>query len=168
MRSFLVALASLTLIAGSVPALAQTTAAAPVPTASSADEAAVRAVLQHYQQAVQKLDTTGTTRLFVPNSVVLESGSREGTYAHYRDHHLGPELKEFSSFTYADYKADVTVDGSYAFATESYTYTIGLKKDPKAKTTPAPIKRRGVASSVLRKNAAGQWQFVSTHNSARK
>ncbi|MDF7815547.1 MULTISPECIES: nuclear transport factor 2 family protein [Hymenobacter] len=165
MRAFLAALASLALTAWSVPTLAQTAAA---PVAFSTDEAAVRAVLHQYQQAVQKLDTTGTTRLFVPNSVVLESGSREGTYAHYRDHHLGPELKEFNSFTYADYKADVTVDGNYAFATESYTYTIGLKKDPKAKTAPAPIKRRGVASSVLRKNAAGQWQFVSTHNSAHK
>ncbi|MCI1189833.1 nuclear transport factor 2 family protein [Hymenobacter sp. DH14] len=167
MRRFLVAL--LAVPAFAAPALAQTAA----PTAAttplvSADEVAVRAVLKQYQQAVQKLDITGTTRLFAANSVVLESGSREGTYAHYRDHHLGPELKEFSSFTYSDYKADVTVDGPYAFATESYTYTIGLKKGPKDAATPAPIKRRGVATSVLRKNAAGQWQFVSNHNSARK
>jgi ketosteroid isomerase-like protein len=104
----------------------------------------------------------------VAHSVVVESGSREGTYAHYRDHHLGPELKEFSSFTYSDYQADVTVDGPYAFATESYTYTIVLKKGPKDAAAPAPIKRRGVATSVLRKNAAGQWQFVVNHNSARK
>jgi hypothetical protein len=150
MRRFLVAL--LAVPAFAAPALAQTAAltAATTPLVS-ADEAAVRAVLKQYQQAV-----------------VLESGSREGTYAHYRDHHLGPELKEFSSFTYSDYKADVTVDGPYAFATESYTYTIGLKKGPKDAATPAPIKRRGVATSVLRKNAAGQWQFVSNHNSARK
>ena len=162
MRPFLLAL--LAVPAWPAPALAQTTAPATTP----ADEAAVRAVLKQYQQAVQKLDTTGTTRLFVANSVVLESGSREGTYAHYRDHHLGPELKEFSSFTYSDYKVDVTVDGPYAFATESYTYTIGLKKRPQDTVMPAPIKRRGVATSVLRKNAAGQWQFVSNHNSARK
>ena len=167
MRRFLVAL--LAVPACSVSAFAQTVApAATAAPASSADEAAVRAVLQQYQQAVQKLDTTGTTRLFVANSVVLESGSHEGTYAHYRDHHLGPELKEFSSFTYSDYKADVTVDGPYAFATESYTYTIGPKRGPKDKATPAPIRRRGVATSVLRKNAGGQWQFVSNHNSARK
>ena len=167
MRRFLLAL--LAVPALSAPALAQTSAPAAATTpAVSADEAAVRAVLKQYQQAVQKLDTTGTTRLFVANSVVLESGSREGTYAHYRDHHLGPELREFSSFTYSDYKADVTVDGPYAFATEGYTYTIGLKKGPKDPAVPAPIKRRGVATSVLRKNAAGQWQFVSNHNSARK
>ena len=165
MRPFLLAL--LAVPAYSASALAQTTAAATTP-AASADEAAVRAVLKQYQQAVQKLDTTGTSRLFVANSVVLESGSREGTYAHYRDHHLGPELKEFSSFTYSDYKVDVTVDGPYAFATDSYTYTIGLKNRPQDTVPPAPVRRRGVATSVLRKNAAGQWQFVSNHNSARK
>lgn len=162
MRRFLLALFA----APALPALAQTTP--PAAATPSTDEAAVRAVLQQYQRAVQRLDTTGTTRLFVPTSVVVESGSREGTYAHYRDHHLGPELKEFSSFTFSDYQADVTVDGPYAFATESYTYTIGLKKNPKEAAAPAPIKRRGVATSVLRKNAAGQWQFVVTHSSARK
>ena len=120
-------------------------------------------MLRQYQQAVEKLDTTGTDRLFAPNAVVLESGSKEGTYRHYATHHLGPELKEFSSFTYSDYQADVTVDGPYAFATETYTYTIGLKKDPKT-----PIKRRGVATSVLRKSPAGAWQIISSHNSARK
>lgn len=166
MRRFLLALLAVPVF--SATALAQTTASATTASTSTADEAAVRAVLKQYQQAVQKLDTTGTTRLFVANSVVLESGGREGTYATYRDHHLGPELKEFSSFTYSDYKADVTVDGPYAFATESYIYTIGLKKGPKDTATPAPIKRHGVATSVLRKNAAGQWQFVSNHNSARK
>ena len=167
MRRFLLALLAVPALAA--PVLAQTsTPVAATTSAVSVDEAAVRAVLKQYQQAVQKLDTTGTTRLFVANSVVLESGSKEGTYAHYRDHHLGPELKEFSSFTYSDYKADVTVDGPYAFATESYTYTIGLKRAPKDTAVPAPIKRRGVATSVLRQNAAGQWQFVSNHNSARK
>ena len=35
-------------------------------------------VLTKYQQAVQKLDTTGTHRLFAPNSQVFESGGVEG------------------------------------------------------------------------------------------
>ncbi len=140
----------------------QTTSAA-----GSADEAAVKMVLTKYQQAIQKLDTTGTARLFTANSQVFESGGVEGTYRHYAEHHLGPELKEFSAFTFSDYKAAVQVDGPYAFATETYTYTINLKKDPKEKEAKAPIVRRGVATSVLRKNAAGQWQIMSTHSSAR-
>ncbi|SMB83594.1 conserved hypothetical protein [Hymenobacter roseosalivarius DSM 11622] len=148
-------------------ALAQTAAPAPAAGSTPAEEAAVRQVLTKYQQAVQKLDTTGTHRLFTANSQVFESGGVEGTYSHYAAHHLAPELKEFSAFTFSDYKAAVQVDGPYAFATETYNYTINLKKAPQDKEAKAPIVRRGVATSVLRKNAAGQWQILSTHSSAR-
>ncbi len=142
--------------------LTSTTAWAQAPAASSAEEAAVKNVLRQYQEAVEKLDTTGTSRLFLANSQIFESGGVEGNYKHYAAHHLAPELSEFSAFTFSDYKAAVQVDGPYAFATETYTYTIKLKKDAKT-----PIVRRGVATSVLRKNAAGQWQIFSTHTSAR-
>ncbi|MDU0372249.1 YybH family protein [Hymenobacter monticola] len=160
---FALAVLTATLSLTAASAQAQTAPAA----SSAADEAAVKAVLTKYQQAVQKLDTTGTARLFTANSQVFESGGVEGTYRHYAEHHLGPELKEFSAFTFSDYKAAVQVDGPYAFATETYTYTINLKKGPQDKEAKAPIVRRGVATSVLRKNAAGQWQIMSTHSSAR-
>ena len=150
-----------------IAAWAQTPAAPKPTTPASADETAVRAVLKQYQDAIQKLDTTGTTRLFTASSQVFESGGVEGTYRHYAAHHLGPELSEFSAFTFSDYKAAVQVDGPYAFATETYTYTINLKKGPQDKEAKAPIVRRGVATSVLRKNAGGQWQIMSTHSSAR-
>ena len=155
-----------------VPALATAawaqTPAAPKPAApASADEAAVRLVLTTYKDAVQKLDTTGTTRLFTANSQVFESGGVEGTYRNYLAHHLGPELGHFTAFTFSDYKAAVQVDGPYAFATETYNYTINLKKGPEDKEEKAPIVRRGVATTVLRKNAAGRWQIMSSHSSAR-
>lgn len=160
----LFALAALTTTLSLVAtAQAQTAPAA----GSAADETAVKAVLTKYQQAVQKLDTAGTHRLFTANSQVFESGGVEGTYRHYAEHHLGPELSEFSAFTFSDYKVAVQVDGPYAFATETYTYTINLKKISQDKEAKAPIVRRGVATSVLRKNAAGQWQIMSTHTSAR-
>jgi uncharacterized protein (TIGR02246 family) len=152
----------LTLVLTARPVLAQTGSLV-ASASAAADEQAVRQVLNRYQQAVQRLDTTGTDRLFAPNSVVLESGSKEGTYRHYAAHHLAPELEEFSSFTYGDYAADVRVDGAYAFVVETYTYSIGLRKDPQT-----PIKRRGVATSVLHKTPAGAWQIISSHNSARK
>ncbi|MBC7449323.1 MAG: nuclear transport factor 2 family protein [Hymenobacteraceae bacterium] len=136
-----------------------------LPTASlaSVEEPAVRAILRQYQQAVEKLDTTGTHRLFAANSRVFESGGVEGTYRHYAAHHLAPELGEFSKFAFNNYRVVVEVDLPYAFATETYIYTINLKKGPKT-----PVVREGVATSVLRKSAAGQWQIVSTHTSAQK
>ena len=159
MKYFLRCCCFLALALAARPGAAQTASSPAVAT----DEMAVRQVLGRYQQAVERLDTTGTDRLFAPNSVVLETGGKEGTYRHYAAHHLGPELQEFSAFKYGDYEADVTVDGPYAFAVETYTYTIGLKKDPRM-----PIKRHGVATSVLRKSPAGVWQIISSHNSARK
>ena len=72
---------------------------------------------------------TGTDTLFTSDSKIYESGGSEGNYAHYLEHHLEPELKEFTSFAFIDYKAEVQVDGKYAFATETYNYIIIVAKD---------------------------------------
>ncbi|MBI1781295.1 MAG: nuclear transport factor 2 family protein [Sphingobacteriales bacterium] len=129
--------------------------------AQNKDADAVKTVLKSYSTAIEKLDTTGITNLFVKNSSIYEAGSSEGTIGHYLEHHLGPELKEFKSFTFSDYKVEVTVTGEYAFSTETYIYTIVLAKDAKE------IKSKGVATSVLKKNSEG-WKIVSTHSSFRK
>lgn len=125
----------------------------------SSDE--VKEVLKQYNNAVQKLDVAGTDKLFTADSKIYESGGSEGNYAHYLEHHLTPELKEFKSFTYSDYKVEVQVDGDYAFTTEIYNYTIVLVKDN------TEIKRKGVATSVLKK-VKGQWLIMISHNSSRK
>ncbi len=122
---------------------------------------AVKTVLRNYKDAIQKLDAAGTEMLFTADSKIYESGGVEGTYVHYLEHHLGPELKVFKSFTFSDYKADVHVDGIYAFATETYNYTIVLTKDN------SEIKRKGVATSVLKK-IDGKWKIMVSHSSSRK
>lgn len=129
--------------------------------AQTSDKEAVKAVLNDYKKAIEKLDTTGVVNLFVKDSKVYEQASDEGTIGHYLEHHLGPELKEFKSFTFSDYKADVTVTGNYAFSTETYIYTIVLAKDGKE------IKSQGVATSILQKTKNG-WKIVQTHSSFRK
>lgn len=129
--------------------------------AQNSDKEAVKTVLNNYKKAIEKLDTTGVVNLFVKDSKVYEQASDEGTIGHYLEHHLGPELKEFKSFSFSDYKVDVTVAGEYAFSTETYIYTIILAKDGKE------IKSQGVATSVLRKTKDG-WKIVQTHSSFRK
>lgn len=129
--------------------------------AQTKESDAVKVVLKKYNTAIEKLDTAGITDLFVKNSSIFEGGSSEGTIGHYLEHHLGPELKEFKSFTFSDYKAEVTIGGEYAFTTETYLYTIVLQKDAKE------IKSKGVATSVLRKGKAG-WKFVTVHTSFRR
>lgn len=118
---------------------------------------AVKTVLRNYHDAIQKLDATGTELLFTADSKICESVGVEGTYVH----HLGPDLKVFKSFTFSDYKADVRVDGNYAFATETYNYTIVIAKDN------SEINRKGVATSVLKK-IDGKWKIMVSHSSSRK
>lgn len=121
----------------------------------------VKNVLKQYNSAVEKLDVTGTEKWFSADSKMYESGGSEGSYAHYLEHHLAPELKEFKSFTYSNYKVEVQVEGSYAFATETYNYSIVLLKDN------AEVKRKGIATSVLKK-IKGEWKIMISHNSSRK
>lgn len=122
---------------------------------------AIKSVLKQYNSAVEKLDVTDTEKLFTADSKIYESGGSEGNYAHYMEHHLTPELKEFKSFTYSDYKVEARVDGNYAFTIETCNYTIIVAKDN------TEIKRKGVATSVLKK-VKGEWKIMVSHNSSRK
>ncbi len=134
--------------------------AAPQPAPRSADTRAVIAVLAQYKAAIERLDARGTERLFTADSQIFETGGDEGTYANYLAHHLAPELGEFKSFTFSDYKIDVRFVGAVALASETYRYRIAPKVGD-------PAERLGVATSVLRK-AGGEWRIVSMHNSARR
>lgn len=134
-------------------------AAASVP-AEHPEAAAVRAVLLRYQAAIERLDASGTETLFAADSAVFETGGSEGTYANYLARHLGPELAEFKSFTFSDYKVDVRFEGPLALATETYSYRI--------ETNDGTIAQRvGVTTSVL-KQIDGRWQILVSHNSGRK
>ena len=129
--------------------------------AQSKDMDEIKLVLKQYNDAVGKLDVTGTEKFFTADSKIYESGASEGNYTNYLEHHLTPELKEFKSFTYSDYKVEVRVDGNYAFTTETYNYTIIVVKDDRE------VKRKGVATSVLKK-VKGEWKIMISHNSSRK
>ena len=124
-----------------------------------ADTQAVTAVLGQYRTALERLDVSGTERLFVADSQIFESGGVEGSYANYLAHHLGPELREFRSFRFSNVNVEVRFEGSVALATESYTFRI----EP---VQGAAVERRGVTTSVLRRTGAG-WRIVSSHNSSR-
>jgi len=127
---------------------------------AQSDEEQAKEVLKKYHDAVEALDATGTEKLFAANSSVFESGGVEGTYSNYLDHHLGPELKEFKSFTFNDYKINVTVELPFAFATETYVYKIVLADDKE-------IESKGVATSILKK-MDGTWKIIQTHSSSRR
>jgi ketosteroid isomerase-like protein len=128
------------------------------------DKEDVIIVMKAYKDALQNLTTEGTLELFSENSEVFESGGVEGSYAHYIEHHLGPELGHFKSFTFSDYIIDAQVDGDYAFTTETYVYTIVL--NPNEKGESRTISKKGVATSILKK-MDGNWKITKTHSSSR-
>jgi uncharacterized protein (TIGR02246 family) len=136
-------------------------AAGPASAASTdRDAAAIRLVLHNYEAAVERLDPRGTEALFAPDSEIFESGGSEGNFTNYLAHHLTPELGEFKSFRFSDYKISVRFEGSTALASETYKYRIETKKGEIAD-------RSGVATSVLRK-VGNRWQIISMHSSARR
>jgi ketosteroid isomerase-like protein len=128
------------------------------------EKEAVLSVMKSYKDALQNLTTEGTFELFTEDSEVFESGGVEGTYNHYIEHHLGPELGHFEKFEFSDYEIDVKLDVPYAFTTETYVYTIVLNPDDKGNSRT--IKKKGVATSILKK-IDGKWKIIKTHSSSR-
>lgn len=126
----------------------------------AADLTAVKSVVGLYKQSLESLDAAQAKDLFTADSAVFESGGVEGTYAHYLEHHIGPELAEFAEFSFRDYKIEVRLDPPFALTTESYIYKIVLKEDGKV------IEKKGVATSVLKK-INGEWKIMQTHTSSR-
>jgi ketosteroid isomerase-like protein len=129
--------------------------------AQTTEVEAVKSVLNAYKKSLESLDTTGIPKLFIKNARVFEQAKDEGSIQNYLTRHLGPELQVFKTFTFSDYKVDVTVCNLNAFATETYLYTIVLAKDGSV------IKSQGVATSVLVKTSDG-WKIELTHSSFRK
>lgn len=130
------------------------------PAAGSSDHDAVKTVLAAYNHALTSLGAAKAKDLFTADSAVFESGGVEGTFAHYLEHHIGPELAEFNEFSFRDYKVDVRLEPPLALATETYIYKIVLKPDGRV------IEKRGVATSVLKK-IADEWRIIQTHTSSR-
>ena len=133
---------------------------------NSAEKEAVKTVMKSYKDAVQALTTEGTKELFTNEATIFESGGSEGTYETYESHHLGPELKAFDSFIFSDYTIDVIIDMPYAFTTETYIFTIGLKANEEKGREARIIKKKGVATADLKK-IDGQWKITKTHSSSR-
>ena len=129
----------------------------------SEEETKVKEVITAYKSGIESLSVEGLSDLFMKKSEVFESGSDEGSFSHYLDHHLAPELEAFESFDFNDHKMKVKIDMPYAFTTETYTFKIVVKSDePEGQV----IERKGVATSVL-KFENDQWKIMKTHSSSR-
>lgn len=124
------------------------------------ETSAVKGVLAAYKAALERRDATGTEQLFMPDSTIYENGGSEGTYSNYLAHHLGPELKEFKSFAFSNYRVSVRIEGQFALATETYGFRIETVKGE-------VVERQGVATSLLKK-VGREWKILTMHSSSRR
>jgi ketosteroid isomerase-like protein len=126
---------------------------------ANTDASGAVASLAAYRNALVSGDADAMTALFAEESYIYENGKDEGSFAHYMEHHLGPELGSIKSFTFTDPTIAVTRMGHMAFARETYDYRIELADG-------RVIEREGAATSVLSHDAAG-WKIVQYHSSSR-
>ena len=90
------------------------------------DVAGAEVALVAYREALMARDADAMDALFVDESFVYENGKDEGSFTHYMEHHLGPELDAITSFTFGDPTVAVTRMGHLAYGRETYTYRIEL------------------------------------------
>lgn len=113
-----------------------------------------------FREAIQELNGGALADLFTEDALIVENGKREGTFAQYFEHHLGPELAAIKSFRFIEPQIEIVRQGDHiALGMETYGYRIELNDG-------RVIERKGSATSVLTHDASG-WKILRYHSSSR-
>src|SRR5262245_33672624 len=127
------------------------------------DEAAVRDVLLRSAASFEKNDQAEATMVWVNDEslTVFESGHANYGWADYRDHHLGPEMKEMQNTKYSFSDMKVHLASNTAWVTMKYSIAADVGEAGKTRH----VEGAGLATAVLEKRQ-GQWRIVHWHSSA--
>jgi len=152
-RAVLVLLAFLSLAIGSSPVFWEKAAA------HDNDEAAVREVLLKSALGFEKNDMALVSKAWANDEsvTVFESGHANYGWTDYRDHHLGPEMKEMKNTKYTLSDIKIKLAGNTAWATFKYAISadIGTRH----------VDGAGLGTAVLEKRGE-DWRIVHWHSSA--
>ena len=131
--------------------------------ATQNDEAAVRDALMKSATSFEKNDMAAATRVWANDEsvTVFESGHANYGWADYRDHHLGPEMKEMQNTKYSFSDMKVHLAGNTAWATMKYSIAADVGEAGKTRH----VEGAGLATAILEKRD-GQWRIVHWHSSA--
>lgn len=108
----------------------------------SRDVAEAQQLARTYIKGLENGKLSTLDDLFLSNerSTVTENASDEGSWEHYRDHHLAPELKESSGFKFALEKEQAEKLAGAVLVRQFGTFTIApTKPDEPAKAYRAAI-----------------------------
>ena len=140
----------------------QVSRASPLPAnggATTDDQSQITAVLQALFAASERGDLAALDTLFAGDSLtVIEGAGINRTWADYRDHHLGPEMKEMKHLQYRPADIEVHLAGNTAWAI--FRYSLKAEVDGK----PADVVGRGTA--ILERRGP-RWVVRHTHTSGR-
>lgn len=113
MRRALLPIALLVLAAAAHSAAAQRS--------TTSDQARVAAAIEAVFHAVERGDLAALDTLYAGDSLtVVEGAGINRGWADYRDHHLGPELKEMKEMQYRPFEIEPRIVGSTAWAIFRY------------------------------------------------
>ena len=126
---------------------------------AASGEAFVLAAVSAYRSAIAEGSLDKLAAVVEPELTVLEGMHLNRGWADYRDNHIGPEMKEWKSFSVADPSVvTVSVAGDWAYAVSRATYTIVMPE----KT----VVLEAAETFVLRRRG-GSWRVRHVHSSAR-
>ena len=119
---------------------------------------AVVQTLENYAAAVRSKDMAVVEKyvLTTDDFTMFEGGHINWGWIDYRDHHLGPELKQFLEFKYGYHEIKPHVFGDIAYATLKYNIAV--------KTKEREFSGQGLATVVLVQQN-GSWKIRHMHTS---
>lgn len=134
---------------------------APAAAAQTAAADSVTGVLTAFASLTQDKNVAGLDTLVAPDSWVqiIEGAGMDRGWADYRDHHLVPELAEFTNFRYRYFTVAPQIRGAVAWA--SFQYELA------ADTPRGHVEIEGRGTAVLERRG-GRWMIVHLHTSGRR
>lgn len=133
---------------------------APAKSSQGASQAFLNAVNEYYA-ALEAKDLDHLSRIVDSDLIMLEGTYKNVGWADFRDHHIGPEMKEWKSFKARDRKLIAAeARGSMGYAIEELTYDMDLPKER--------VVLSAVETFILVKSSSGTWKIRHVHSSAKK
>jgi ketosteroid isomerase-like protein len=131
---------------------------------SAADETTdIQRFIVDYDAAFNAKSMDRLAVFYHPEVTIFEGGGVNQGWPDYRDHHLGPEMAEFLTVTFAHSKVVVHVLGAdkrTAYVTSEYSLKVHMKeRDENA---------GGLETLILLKGDDGAWRIRHSHTSSRR
>lgn len=154
------ALRRIGVLAIAASALCVRTASAQRPVTGQVTEAAAAAAtVRALFAAAERHDLAALDTLYAGDSLtVVEGTGINRGWADYRDHHLGPELREMKDFRYRPFEIEARVSGGLAWATFRYALQATIEDKP--------LDNIGRGTAILERRGA-RWVVRHTQTTSR-